>query len=281
MCFCYCKASSTVVHWLFGAGEASSGMLSKHIALLLWDVGLSAWEETRHRCYGHKAQGSALPIWKLVMNPGFGSSITQFLDLKRTLYLHCERTRERRCCHSSIAWNLLPGITCKPCQLQLHWWCSHPPSRQCPGGPLHSFGLLPSSLQHTEGQWGVSAGHLLPVTSGGTDMCLLTQAGHSHPMAFWPPEAKRLSVNLSYLPLSYPFFSFDPTSISSFLWFLVNRLFRWLSNIATENWKVKNKTGKQSRMFSTTCPEYCITVIGDQILQINCLCGEERFSLAI
>lgn len=194
------------MHWLFGAGEASSGMLSKHIPLLLWDVGLSAWEETRHQCYGHKAQGSALPIWKLVMNPSFGNSITQFLGLKRTLYLHCERTRERRCCHSSIAWNLLPGIICKPCQLQLHWWCSHPPSLQCPGGPLHSFGLLPSSLQHTEGQWGVSAGHPLPVTSGGTDMCLLTQAGHSHPMAFWPLEAERLSINLSYLPLSYPFF---------------------------------------------------------------------------
>lgn len=37
---------------------------------------------------------------------------------------------------------------------------------------------------------------------------LLTQADNSHPMAFWPLEAKRLGINFSNLSLSYPFFPF-------------------------------------------------------------------------
>lgn len=37
---------------------------------------------------------------------------------------------------------------------------------------------------------------------------LLTQADNSHPMAFWPLEAKRLGINFSNLSLIYPFFPF-------------------------------------------------------------------------
>lgn len=192
------------MHRLFGAAEASSRVLSKHIALLLGDIGLSAWEGPRHQCYCHKAQEGSLPIWKLVRNLTFGNSITQFLDLKIIFALWKDK-REKVSPHF-IAWKLLPGIACKPYQLH---WCFPDSTRT-----VHCTALvsLSSSLQHAEGQWGylLDNPHLwLEEVWGMGDPFLLRQT--------------TLIFVLATCHYLTPVFR---TCISS-LWFSINMLFRW------------------------------------------------------
>lgn len=138
------------------------------------------------------------------------------------------------------------------------------PSHQHPGGALHSSGLYLPLFSTQKG----SGGNLL-------DSPYLWLEKE---LTFWERDWALLSATCHFLS---PFFHWNlplfPPSCGS--WSTCS----WDDslNIATEKWKGKNKTGRQCRMLLTTCPVFCISVLGDQASQINCLHGEERFYLII
>lgn len=129
----------------------------------------------------------------------------------------------------------------------------------------------------------VSAGYPLPVTWGGTDMWA---SGNTflfreiiHPIFFWPLKAKRLGINFSYLSL---FFIFLPLILP----LLTHFCHSWSTcysddslTLPQKTEKLKIKQANKSRIWTTTCPMFCIIVIGNETLKINYLWVEERFPL--